>query len=176
MGLLNRYDSKMHGNYWNAIFKYGFLVGLGLVLVVLFRHWLSMPLSQPVTYAENIALLVFMFIVVFLYRKSLQEKKITFKEAYIVGFGVGIVSSIMYGMFLYVFSLYIDTEFQQRCFEIQREIKSNAHLNDEQISAMSSSSAIAFSGILLSSIMSILWAMIVGILLRNEQAPLKIKK
>lgn len=159
----------MHGNYFKGLLLYGFFMGIALSLVVLFRSWLTMPLSQPVSYAENIALLVFMFIAVYLYKNNLEEKKITFKESYIVAFGSAVVASIIYGFFLYLYAKYIDLSFQERCFSLQRAIEANSQFTDSQIRQMSQPSYIAFSAIMLSSVMSILWAMVVGILLRNEK-------
>lgn len=176
MGVINRYKSTMHGNYWRGIFLYGFLMGIGLSFVVLVRYWLMYPISQPVSYTENIAMLIFMFLAVFFYKRGLEEKKITLKESYILGFGYGIVASIIYGMFLFVYAQYIDVDIQQRCFELQKAVKTNANLNDEQLMSMVSPSSIAFSGIMLSSMMSVLWALIVSIFLRNEQGVLVTKE
>jgi hypothetical protein len=169
MGLLNRYKSTMHGNYKIAVFKYGLLIGIGLSLVILFRYWFKMPISEPVSYYEDISMLVFLFIAVFLYKRGLKERKITLKESYILGLGSGIIASIIYGIFLFVYSQYIDIDIQQRCFEIQRAVKTNINLNDEELMLMVKPSSIAFSAILLSSVLTILWALIIAILLRNEQ-------
>ena len=176
MGVFNRYKSTMHGNYWVAIFKYGLLMGIGLLLVVMFRYWFKIPLSEPVSYAENFAMLIFMFIAVFVYKRGLEERKITFKESYIVGLGSGVIASIIYGMFLFVYSQYIDIDIQQRCFEIQRAVKTNVNLSDAQLMSMVKPSSIALSGIMLSSVLSILWSLIIAILLRNEQGVLVIKE
>jgi signal transduction histidine kinase len=160
----------MHGNYWRALLKYGLWTGLLLSFVVLFRYWLILPLSQPVSYAENIAMLAFMFLFVWLYRKGLEKQKISFKEGYIVAFGLGIVASIIYGMFLFVYSYRIDPAMQERCFEVQRNLPNNINLSDGQVRFMTKPSYIAFAGILLSSVLSIIWAMVVAIILRNEKA------
>ncbi|MFA5541924.1 MAG: DUF4199 domain-containing protein [Bacteroidales bacterium] len=176
MALIRRYESQIYGNYKSAILKYGLYSGIGLSFVVLFRYWIIMPLSQPVSYAENIALLVFMFASVFIYKKKLPQGKLMFKEGFVLGLGLGVVASIIYGIFLYVYSFGIDPEFQNRCFDIQRALPNNQHLADDAIRQMTRHSSIAFSGILLSSIMSILWAMIVSILLRNERAVVKNSK
>jgi hypothetical protein len=176
MGLLNRYKSTMHGNYWKGICKYGLLIGIGLSLVVLVRYWLMYPISQPVSYTENFAMLIFMFLAVFFYKRGLEERKITLKESYILGLGSGIVASIIYGMFLFVYAQYIDVDIQKRCFELQRAVKTNVNLNDEQLMSMVTPSSIAFSGIMLSSVISILWALVVSIFLRNEQGVLITKE
>lgn len=169
MALIKRYKSKIHGNYWLGILKFGLLIGFGLSFILLFRRWLDNPIDQPVGFIENFAMLGLIFISVYLYKMGLKERKISFKESYIVGFGSGIVGSIIYGMSLYGYALYLDHGLQNRCFNVQRAIESNAHLSNADIMYMTTPQAIALSGIMLSAIMAILWAMIVGVLLRNEK-------
>ncbi|MFA6806658.1 MAG: DUF4199 domain-containing protein [Bacteroidales bacterium] len=176
MALIKKYKSKIYGNYWLGIIKFGFLTGFGLFLVLLFRHWLKMPITQPVGFVENFALLILMFIGVYWYKIGLDEGRITFKECYIVGFGSGIVGSILYGISLYVYALYLDSGLQDRCFEVQRSIEANSNLSNEQIMSMATPSAIAISGILLSSVMALIWALVVGIFIRNEKGDIVSKK
>lgn len=172
MRLTKIYQSKMYGNYWSGIVIFGLLIGFGLIIEVLLRSLFKTPISQPVSLIEIITQLVFMFIGVYVFKINLEEKKITFKKSYMLGLGSGIVGSIIYGMFLYVYALYLDKDFIQRCYEIQRNIKSNSTLTDQQVMDMATPSLIAFSGILLSSVVSILLALIVAILLRNEKGQL----
>lgn len=172
MRLTKIYQSKMYGNYWSGIVIFGLLIGFGLIIEVLLRSLFTTPISQPVSLIEIITQLVFMFIGVYVFKINLEEKKITFKKSYMLGLGSGIVGSIIYGMFLYVYALYLDKDFSQRCYEIQRNIESNSKLTDQQVMDMATPSLIAFSGILLSFVVSILLALIVAILLRNEKGQL----
>ena len=169
MALIKRYKSKIYGNYWLGILKFGLLIGFGLSFTLIFRHFIKEPISQPVGFVENFALLGLIFLAVYLYKIGLEERRITFKEAYIVGWGSGVIGSIIYGRSLYGYALYLGSGLQERCFDVQRAIESNQTLSDADIMFMTSPSSVAMSGILLSSIMAILWAMIVGILLRNEK-------
>ena len=172
MRLTKIYQSKVYCNYWYGIVIFGLLIGFGLIIEVLLRNLFATPISQPVSLIEIITQLVFMFIGVYIFKINLEEKKITFKKSYMLGLGSGIVGSIIYGMFLYVYALYLDKDFSQRCYEIQRNIESNSKLTDQQVMDMATPSLIAFSGILLSFVVSILLALIVAILLRNEKGQL----
>ncbi|HHT04502.1 MAG TPA: DUF4199 domain-containing protein [Bacteroidales bacterium] len=169
MALIKRYKSKIYGNYWLGILKFGFLIGFGLSFILIFRRWLDDPINQPVGFIENFAMLGLIFISVYLYKLGLAERRITFKESYIVGFGSGVFGSVIYGMSLYGYALYLDHGLQNRCFDVQRAIESNSHLSNADIMYMTTPQSIALSGIMLSSIMAILWAMVVGVLLRNEK-------
>ncbi|MDR1005420.1 MAG: DUF4199 domain-containing protein [Bacteroidales bacterium] len=176
MGIIRRYKSQMHGNYWRAVLRYGFYSGLILSFVVLVRYWLIYPLSQPLTYVENIALILLMFIFLWRYRLRLTDKLISFKEGYIVCFGLGVVASVIYGIFIYVYAWKIDSGMQQRCYDVQRVLENNVNLTDEQVRFMTTPSSIAFSAIILSVVVSIIMAMVVALLLRTEKSEVIKKK
>lgn len=176
MGIIRRYESSIHGNYKKGIIRYGLLSGIGLIMVVLIRYWIIYPLSQPVTYTENIALLILIIISLYFYKNNLKDKKITLKEGFILSLGVGVIASIIYGIFLYIYAGFIDLGFQDRCFEIQKEIPQNAGLSPSEIRYMTTPSYIAFAGIILSSVLSILWALLASIILRNERGVVRQNK
>ncbi|MDR1726281.1 MAG: DUF4199 domain-containing protein [Bacteroidales bacterium] len=176
MKIIKRYKSELHGNCWRALLKYGFYSGLILSFVVIFRKWLVYPLSQPVTYVEEITLLILMFIFVWFYRRKLPEKKMAFKEGYIVAFGTGVVASIIYGIFIMLYAWKIDPEIVNRSFDLQRSLETNRTLTDEQIRYIVKPQYIAFSAIVFSTVLSILWALVVSIIMRTEKATVRTKQ
>ena len=169
MGLIRRYESKMHGDYKRAILRYGFFGGLIFCVVLLLRWLLVLPPSQPMSYVENVLQLVLLFVFVYLYKRRLPDRRINFKESYVVALGTAVVSAVIYGMFMYVYASYIDTQMQERCFEFQRMMNQGQY-TEEQLKDLTKPSYIAFSAVLLNSVMAVLWAMIVAIFLRNERA------
>lgn len=170
MRLIRRYSSQMHGNYKRAILRYGVYIGLIFSFVLIFRWLLVLPVSQPMSYVENVLQLVLLFVFVYLYKRQLPERRINFKEAYTVALGSAVVGSIIYGMVLYLYAQYIDPEMQARCLEIQRRANVNGEFAPEDLQNMVKPSYIAGSAIILNSVMAIMWAMIVAIFLRNERA------
>lgn len=170
MRLIRRYSSQMHGNYKKAILRYGVYVGLIFSFVLIFRLLLVLPVSQPMSYVENILQLVLLFVFVYLYKRQLPERRINFKEAYTVALGSAVVGSVIYGMVLYLYVLYIDPEMQTRCLEIQQRANVNGEFSHEELQNMVKPSYIAGSAIILNSVMAIMWAMVVAIFLRNERA------
>ncbi len=168
--------TKFAGNYFSGIIKYGLLIGLGLSLFILIRLVLNKPITSIMSYWEIICVLFLIYLGVWLYRKGLKEKQISYKESYFVAFGSGIIGSIIYGMFVFVYANYIDSAFQDRCFEIQRAVSTNANLTDQQIESMVKPSSIAASSILIVSLISILSGFIIAFLLMNKKRKLQNKE
>lgn len=160
-------------SYGRGIVRYGLLIGVVLSLIVLIRFIINKPIQYPISYSEFFNLLIFMFIGVLLYRKRQEEGKISFKDAYMMALGSGIIGAIIYGIFLYVYASYIDSSFQGRCFDIQRAVQANASLTDEQIESMVKPSSIAVSAIFFASLMSIFWGLVVGLFLKNKKKEVK---
>lgn len=168
--------SKFSGKYFIGIIKYGLLTGLGLSLVVLFRLLINKPVLSVMSYWEMIFLLFFIYLGVWLYRKELKEKKLSFAESYFVAFGSGIIGSIIYGMFIFIYASYIDSSFQMRCFDIQRAVSTNASLTDQQIESMVKPSSIAVSSMFFVSLISIFAGLIIALLLMNKKKTLQDKE
>ncbi|MDR1848266.1 MAG: DUF4199 domain-containing protein [Bacteroidales bacterium] len=176
MKLIKRYRSVIHGNYRRASLLYGLYTGLALSALVIFRRLIIYPLSQPVTYVENVALLVLMFLFLWRYRKNLEEQKVSFREGYLVCFGLGIVSAVVYGIFIYVYAWKIDPNMQVRCYNMQRALENNVKLPDEAVRAMTTPSSIAMSAVLLTITVSIIFAMVAALMLRNEKSEIRTKQ
>lgn len=128
------------------------------------------------SYLEIICLLFLIYLGLWLYRKGLKEKKISYKESYFVAFGSGIIGSIIYGMFVFVYANYIDSAFQDRCFAIQRAVSTNANLTNQQIEYMVKPSSIAASSILIVSLISILSGFIIAFLFINKKIKMQNKE
>ena len=168
--------TKFSGNYFTGIIKYGLLIGLGLSLFVLIRFVFNKSISSVMSYWEILSLMLLLFLGVWLYRKGLEEKQLSFKESYFVAFGSGIVGSIIYGMFIFVYANYIDSEFQGRCYDVQRAVETNSNLTNQQIEAMVKPSSIAASSMLIVSLISLLSGLIIAFLLMNKKRKLQDKE
>lgn len=175
MGLIRRYSSVMHGNYRTACLKYGLYMGLAFSFVLFFRWLIVLPASQPMGIVENVLQFGLMLAFVAMYRGSLCEKKITFKEAYIVGLGSAVVGAIIYGLFMYMYIMYMDPDMQTRCLEIQKAADTKGEFSPKQLAQLVRPSYIAFSSILLNSVMAVIWSLVAALVLSNEKAALKKK-
>lgn len=160
----------MHGNYWRAMFRYGLVCGVVVSFVVLLRYWLILPLDKPTDYVQEAALLVCLFVAVWVYKKNLEDKKITLKEAYIVALGCGVVAAIVYGMFLLLYSRYIDSAMSERYYVIQRALAQNKNMADAYLREYTSPPYLAFVGLLFMSMVTVIEALVVSVIMRSERA------
>lgn len=172
--IIRRYRSVIHGNYRWAALKYGIVMGVALSVFLVFRFLLGHPSNAPISSDENwvvfVALLVMSLVLVFHYRRHLTEKKITFKESFLVTFDSCVIACIVYAAFMYIYALYIDNgmnSFQDRTLDVMtRALAKRENPNQIQLPDMV---YLVFWGMMVNIIMSILIAFITGIVCRNEK-------
>ncbi|MBR1626509.1 MAG: DUF4199 domain-containing protein [Bacteroidales bacterium] len=174
--LVGKYQSTIHGNYSRMSLRYGILIGIIMIVVLMIRYLSAYKPSSPMTLWDNITLLITMAICVYHYRSSLENKKITFKEGWLVGFYSGCVAAILFGVFLYLYSNSIDTEMSLRCANVLRRIQDYASYTEEQFAEMTKPSVLAVQSMIYNAIMAVLWAFLVAIILKNEDAKQIIKE
>ena len=168
--ILRKYSSVMYGNYKKASLKYGLLTGGVLIIVLLLRYLIEAKPNSPTSLADNITLLIMFVLCLYLYKNKLPDKKITLKEGFLLTFYTGIIASILYGMFMYLYVSSIDTQMTLRCANTLRQIPEYANYTTEQFGSMTKASVIAFQSIIYNVVMSVLWALITSLILRNEKA------
>lgn len=175
--IIRRYRSIIHGNYRWAAFKYGIVMGVALSVCLVFRYLLGRPSNAPISSDENwivfVALLVMSLVFVFHYRRHLTEKKITFKESFLLTFDSCVVACIIYAVFMYIYALYIDNgmdSFHDRTMDVMtRALATGENPNQVQLPDMV---YLVFWGMMVNIIMSILVAFICGVICRNEKGEL----
>ncbi|MCH3923948.1 MAG: DUF4199 domain-containing protein [Bacteroidales bacterium] len=170
MKLLRQYSSTMHGNYKKASLGYGIVMGIVMSLILLVRYLIYMPAKAPITTIDEIALLVLMAIATIIYKNGLKDKRITFKEAYMIAFLSAIVCVIIYGIFMYIYTVGIDKDFQNHCIETLRKNPKYIKYTPSQMKEMVKVSNIVMQSIVSNLVMSVLWAMVVGVIFRNEKS------
>lgn len=172
--IIRRYRSNIHGNYRWAALKYGIVMGGALSVFLVFRYLLGHPSNAPISSDENwvvfVALLVMSLVLVFHYRRHLTEKKITFKEGFLVAFDSCVIACIVYAAFMYLYAMYIDNgmdSFQDRTLDVmKRALAEGGNPNQVQLPDMV---YLVFWGMMVNIIMGILIAFITGVVCRNEK-------
>lgn len=163
----------MHGPYGKMSVIYGIIMGIVMSLFSLIRYLLGYPTTSPLSLLDNIAMLVVMLCVVYLYRSSLQDKKITFKEAWLLAFYSALIGSVLYGIFMYLYSSYIDKQMIEHCIEHLRKVPEYKNYTIEQFKQMARPSAISLQSIIYNIVMAIIWAFVCAVLLKNEKSEIK---
>lgn len=183
MGVIKQYQSSIYGNYKKKWFRYGFLMGLALIAVIVLRYAMIYPISLPVSILQNIILVALMFGFTYLYRKDNPDKKLTFKESYLLNIGVGVIAGIIYSAFLWFYATYIDNDFCARYIDSQIIEYEKLTISDveivqriDELKGFSTPTNLAFRAFMEISIISILFALIVSIFMRTEKAPIREKR
>ncbi len=168
--IIRKYSSQIHGPYLAQSLKYGLIMGALLCVGLLIRFMIVSPPSSPISLTDNIIMLVSMGVMVYWYRSCLPQKQITFKEAWLTGFFSGSVASIIFGIYLYVYVVWIDKDMPIRCIRVLKNVEQYKDYTYQQFQAMTTPSTIALQSIIYNIVMAIIWAFCVAIIFRNEKA------
>lgn len=178
--IIRRYSSVMHGNYRWAGVKYGVVMAAGLCFSLFLRYILGHPANAPIakdeTWVVFIGLILMSLVLVFHYRRNLTEKKISFKEGFLVSFYACLVACVIYAVFMYGYTLYIDNSaldsFHDRTIDVMtRTIAASEHRDIDSV-VLPEMPYLVMWGMVLNMVMSILVAFITGIICRNEKKQL----
>ncbi|MBR1793350.1 MAG: DUF4199 family protein [Bacteroidales bacterium] len=100
--IIRQYQSEIYGNYRLAYLYYGILTGVLLALTVFFQRLLfPSTLSSPESYVTDGVLAVSIFLAAWHYRSRLPHQKVMLKELLLVGIGMSMVASLLYGLLLW---------------------------------------------------------------------------
>ena len=180
MALLHRYKSTIYGNYKKFIIIFGLFTALALILSVLTRYAFFEPISTPVSWTDNIVLSICLIAFTIAYRCTLPEKKITFKEIFILTVGLSFVAAVLYGLYLWFYGTHTDIEFAQRFAdsETAKHSPEEQDYNDalEQIKIMATPKYLAFMGFVYTVVTSFIVGFFVAIIFKTEKSPLHTKK
>lgn len=101
--ILRRYKSEIHGNYRIAYLKWGALIGVVMSVYLLVRHLLGCACGTPSDLGKDGLLVVGIAVAMYFYRRSLPDGKVTMKELLLMGLGAGMVSAVVYGLFVWLY-------------------------------------------------------------------------
>lgn len=172
----------MHGSYGKASLKYGLILGLVLSFVLFLRYLIGFAPDAPVSKAETWTVFAIMLIgggiATYYYRNNLTDKKITFKEAYLLSLLSNIIACIIYAMFMYIYATSIDNgedSFLKRSIGV---LVKNFTEKGEAVPDMTGYriSFLSISSLMYNMVMSVLAAFISAMIFRNEKAAPYIKE
>lgn len=181
-GIIRRYQSEIYGNYRRAGLLYGLATGLLMSLVVFFMYIITLPIQVPESYPTTIALATGTFLFGYLYRRTLPEGKVFFKELILMGIYLGVVASVVYGLFLVLYASVIDTDFISNCCQLYSNNVMNSEqpqeIIDNSIEAFRSYSAWTWGGVgaFRSGVMTILVAFVMALVFKTEKQQVKVKE
>ena len=183
MGLLRQYQSEIYGNYRLAYVTYGVVAGLLIAAVLLFHRILfpSNPPLSPENYIIDIVPAVAIFAASYRYRSTLPNRQVMIKELMLLGIGMGIVASVVYGLLLWVICSVVFPDLVGVFIDHRLSLMPPATESAEAALAVDSTRQAsagdwAFIGGFRLFVMSILITFFSSIILRTQKAPVRIKK
>ncbi len=178
---IRRYNSTIYGNYRKSYLVDGTLIGGVMAVVMLLRDLLSdMPISSPENYTTQLVLLVGIFWASYQYRKQLPEQKVTLKELMLLGMGIGLVSGVVYGLWVWLYSGVLNTDLvgfynEQRIRVMEpAETSAEAKVAVEAVKRYTAGDW-AFIGGFRSVVWSIIITFFSAIVFRTEKSPVREK-
>ncbi len=175
--IFRRYNSAIYGNYRKAYVIYGLVTGVLMSLVMLVRDWLAdTPMSQPENYVTEIVMAIGIFGFSYRYRQQLPEQKVMLKELMLLGLGIGVVSSVVFGLWTWIYCGQIDAERvafynQQRIAMMEPADKSAEAAAAIELVKKYTAGDWAFIGGFRSAVMSVIITFFAALIFRNEKSP-----
>lgn len=176
--IIRRYRSVMHGNYKKASLKYGLYMALVLSFLLLLRYLAGYApdatTENKETWTVFAGLAIMNIVFTFHYRKRVEGKKISFKEAFLLGLYGSLVACVLYALFMYFYASCIDNgenSFESRTIELLTRQTAQANNIDISQVKLPSMSYLVFYGMVVNMVMSVLVSFFSAIVCRNEKSP-----
>lgn len=178
--VFRRYNSTIYGNYRKAYLIDGALTGAVMSVILLAVDLISgTPMESPVNFIPELVMMVSIAWCGYHYRKELDQQKVTFKEMMLLGLGIGMVSAVVYGLFVWAYCCVRHDMVQ--IYQNQRialmesaDVSVDAKLAVESVKHYGPGDWGFIAGFRL-AVLSIIVAFLAAIALRTEKAPIKMK-
>ena len=174
-----RYESTIYGNYRRAYLVDGMLTGLSMSVITAVRDWLATePMKTPENYLTEAILLVGIFWSAYHYRKHLPEGKVTMKELMLLGLGIGLVSAVVYGLWVWLHCRVINLDLVDYYNHQRLAVMPPANESPEALAATEAvlrygAVEWAFISAFRSAVMSVIIVFFAALIFRTEKAQVR---
>ena len=176
-----RYKSTIYGNYRKAYVIDGLLTGAAMSVIAAVRDWLAAkPMATPENYVTELVLLVGILWASYHYRKQLPGEKVTFKELMLLGLGIGVVSAVVYSLWMWLRCGVINTGLVDYYNQSRIDVMDPAETSEAAKVAIESVKRYtagdwAFIAGFRSAVMSILISFFAALIFRTEKGEVRTK-
>ena len=177
-----RYNSTIYGNYRKAYLIDGLITGIAMSVVLFVRDWLANTAeSQPENFITEITMAVGIFWFSYQYRKQLPDQKVMLKELMLLGLGIGVVSSVVFGLWTWLYCGTINPEMVDFYNQQRISVMEPADTSAEAKAAIElvkryTAGDWAFIGGFRSAVMSVIITFFSAIIFRTEKSPVADRK
>ncbi len=180
--IFRRYKSTIYGNYRKAYLLDGLITGFVISLVLFVHDWLAeTPMSQPENFITELVMAVGIFWFTYQYRKQLPDQKVTLKELMLLGLGMGVVASVVFGLWTWLYCGSLNTDmvefYNQQRISVMDPAESSAEAKAavEMVKRYTAGDW-AFIGGFRSAVMCIIITFCAALIFRTEKSPVVEKK
>lgn len=179
--LIRRYNSTIYGNYRKSYLIDGAITGAVMAVIMLVRDlFAGSALASPENLLTDVVLLIGIFWWSYQYRSQLPEQKVSLKELMLLGLGIGLVSAVVYGLWIWLYCGSINTdmvEYYNQCrikMMEPAETSADAKLAVELVKKYTAGDWGFISGFRL-MVWSIFISFFSSLLFRTEKSPVRVK-
>ena len=149
------------------IFNYGGLLGLVSIIIASINYAVGNPYQPHWTVSVSSILITTAVIILGIKKfKAGQEGYLTLSEALKTGMGIALISALIYVIFQFILTGYVDPDYYDKALELQRAtmIERNPDLTDEQIES-AISMAKKFTSPYITAAISIIASLFIGFII-----------
>ncbi len=148
--------------------KYGFCLGVILSAFLVLRLLCGVPAERPVGLVEIICQFVLLLSFTYAIKRKSEPSQFGFGKVYWTSFSMVLVSTVIYGLFLYIYIIGIDEGMQQRCLAIQMASSTNEGLTEADLQYSIKPTYIAFTSMLINAAIGLITSTIAALLFANK--------
>lgn len=162
---------------FGAGFMPGILIGFALIVFQLIMYLLDVSSESYLNFLNYVVLAVGLFWSIVQFRDTRLEGFITYGKAVGSGFAVGLIASILMGIFMYFYLTYMNTGLVEQVLLTAEEsmLEQNPNMTDEQIEQamsvveiFSTPAMMAVMGFLYNVVVSLVFSLIIAIFAKRE--------
>ena len=101
------YNSK---SYLFSSIRFGLIASILMIILTMSFYWISGAGSRPVIVWNHFILLIVMYSGVKVYKNTLKDGVISFKQCYFSGLIIGVTTAFIFGIFMIIYTKYIDKD------------------------------------------------------------------
>lgn len=180
--VFRRYNSTIYGNYRKAYAIDGLLTGAAMAVITFLRDLLAgSAMGAPENYISELVLGVGIFWSAYQYRKGLEEGRVTLKELMLLGLGIGVVSAVVYGLWVWLDAGVINTALVQHYNEARIAVMDPAENSEEarlavELTKRYTAGDWGFIAGFRSAVMSVIIAFFAALVFRTEKGEVVVRK
>ena len=144
-----------------------------MILSVLIRYALTYPIESSFSWTDDVIILICLVGFTLVYRSTLPEKRISFKEIYVLNLGIGFISAIIFGLFIWYYASMVDISFPDRYYASMMEQAETSELPidayEAQTKNMSTPGNLAMQGGVLTFVNVLVLGFFIAIFLKTEK-------